>query len=166
MAKSTNDTIQETESVKEKSQSEQVKTFADINRERISRTVEKDPENAKAIIATNFETKYLAENLFTINMVFQNLDKVAHKININTVYELRDEFRNAAKSLDKIVEIAKEHNIIRPQGEFKKHKNTVLRLLRQGKTAKEIAMEINIPEHRVAGWIRNMVENGEAKEIA
>ena len=130
--------------------------------EKVTKMLNKDPMNVRAVIADTIETKRIADKLQILNVIFDIArNNVGYRVSFEDFAAIHENFKIAEEALQAIISTATEKGIIRPReertiSEFPKYKKKIEELVNAGKTNDEIKAEIGISETKVDGWIANV----------
>ncbi|KAB7885005.1 hypothetical protein [Poseidonibacter ostreae] len=125
--------------------------------ERNQNLLELGGRDARVIIANTTETKTLLSKFFKLDAISKkSREQVGNQLDIEKFSELSKKFEEANKIIDEIIKIGTEENLyFDPRTKkFSYHEAAITKSLQEGKLAKEIAIEIKIPEEKVTSWIK------------
>jgi len=136
-------------------------TYAEKNKSRIERMLDRDPSSVKAVIANTIETKRVASKLQIIDIIFNSArQNLGYRISMEDFQKLFDKFQIADDALNSIIEEATELGIFKPRekkvSQFKQNREKIEALLDEKKTPEDIAKELNIELNKIKTWIGNI----------
>ncbi len=115
--------------------------YAERNKNKVERMLERDPGSVKAVIANTVETRRVAGKLQLIDIIFNNArQNLGYKISFEDFKKLFDMFQIADQAFEEIIEEATKLGIFTPReprenkkSELKEHRETIEKMLEDKK---------------------------------
>jgi len=137
-------------------------SYADMNKQRVERLLERDPAAVKAVIANTIETKKISEKLTTLDTIFTNCRRnVGYSVSFDDFSKISEKFNKILESIDAVIDTAEELKVFTPyskrgDSKFKTHKPTIIKMLAEEKTIEDIAKAIGEKPELVTSWVSSL----------
>lgn len=146
-------------------------SYADKNRSKVQKLLDKDPAGVKAIIANTVEAKMLAEKLHSIEYIFNKARRnVGQSLPIEKFSLITGKFAKVTEAVDDLLIEAESLNMYEPyktkvnqQSLLATHRESIEKMLKGKKDEKEIALEIKESLFQTKKLIK-LIENKETNE--